>query len=152
MSDLSEQEILSKHEQCLKEGADACAWLGRRADPEQMFPAGPHYRKLRTAIRELEGTSRQMAQWRADARWVRLGVFWAKVLRTARKEFARHGWSELGRLRAAFEKGSHAMQELRDAKTGTLGPILPQRASNWLILPEDNPEPRRLILPASTIH
>jgi len=137
MSYTSEAEILSRHAQSLKEGRDACQWLARNADPEQAAPRGRHYRHLRTALQELEGTCRQMSMYRADARWTKLGIVYAKAMRIARKKMVKSDWLGFRELTKLFDIGLRHMEELSTAKTGIPGMILPKRPSDWLILPDE---------------
>lgn len=137
---LSEQDILTKFQQSLKEGRDACAWLAKNADPEWLAPRGRHYRQLKTALAELEGCARQMAAMRDDARWLPLGILYgAKTARLAQKYFTNLDWLAFGKMTEVFDIGIRRMQELQ-AKTGRAGPILPKR-TDWLILPKDLPKP-----------
>jgi hypothetical protein len=146
MSGLTEQEILTKFQQSLKEGRDACQWLAKNADPEWLAPRGRHYRLLKTALSELEGCARQMSAFRDDARWLPLGILYgAKTSRLAQKYFTYLQWSKFGELAKVFDLGLAKMQELQ-AKTGRAGPILPKR-TDWLILPNHNiPKPRPTFL------
>lgn len=140
---LSEQEVLSKHSQCLGEGHKACQRLGRNADPTHLAPRGHDYGELRRALKELEGTCRQMAALREDTRWTKLGIFYAKVMRAIQPKFVGQRWVWFGKLAELFEQGQRRVAELKDAKTGKLGPILPQNPSSW-ILGFDPPKSRLL--------
>lgn len=142
MSDLTEAEILSKHQQSLKEARHHCAELARCADPMIIAPRGWRYTKLRTALQELEGTCRQMAHWREDARWLKLGIVYAKAMRTVQARFTLHDWQAFGKLVALFDKGLVSMEGLRDSRTGRSGMILPSQPTDWLILPDSTPVQR----------
>lgn len=136
---LSEQEIVSKFNQGLREGRDACHWLAKNADPEWLAPRGRHYRLLKTALAELEGCARQMSAMRDDTRWLPLGILYgAKAARLAQKYFTNLQWAKFGELAKLFDVGLARMEELQK-KTGTTGPILPKR-TDWLILPQDVPK------------
>lgn len=139
MSDLTQSEILDKHRQSLKEARDACLWLARNADPDQIAPRGAHYRNLKTAMSELEGTARQMSAFRDDTRWLPLGILYgAKTARLAQKFFVQMDWTMFGKLAEVFANGLVRMDELATKKTGRVGPILPKR-TDWLILPDHVP-------------
>lgn len=137
---LTENEVLSKYVECLSEGRELCMLLARNADPEKVGPRGGIYSKLRTALRELEGCCRQMNYMREDARWVKMGIMWAKAMRIALDAYTAHNWLKFGKLAELFDNGLKRMRDLADARTGVRGAILPQRPSDWLILP-DRPLP-----------
>lgn len=137
---LTENEILSKHTQALGEAHRACQNLGRNADPEYLAPRGHDYGNLSRALKALEGSARQMAHFRADARWLKLGIVYAKAMRGAQVKFVGQRWGYFNQLMALFELGVRRLDDLQNRKTGTSGPILPTRpASEWLILPDHKP-------------
>lgn len=140
----TEQDILTKFTQSMKEATDACAWLARNADPEWLAPRGLHYRRLKTALSELEGCARQMSQYRSDTRWLPLGILYgAKASRLAQKYFVKLNWKGFAELSKLFEMGTRRAEELSNAKTGRSGIILPQR-TDWLLLPDHKvPHPNR---------
>lgn len=141
---LSEREIIDRHTQALGEAHRACQRLGKNADPEYLAPRGHDYGNLKRALNALEGSARQMAHFREDARWLKLGVLYAKAMRTAQAKFVGQRWGAFNELMKLFENGQRSMADLRDRKTDTRGPILPQRASDWLILPDHKvPRPYR---------
>lgn len=142
MSGLTEQEVLSKHKQSLSEARDSCLWLAKNQDPEYIAPRGRHYKNLKTALKELEGTCRQISMFRSDARWTKLGMVYAKAMLVAHKHFLAQRWSAFKQLSDLFIRGLVEMEELSTRKTGTVGPILPQNPSKWIIMPEVNPVPR----------
>lgn len=141
MSDLTENETMSKHVQSLKEAKDACFWLSRNADPQLIAPRGRHYRNLKKALKELEGSARQMSMFRSDARWTKLGILYARAMRTVESMFIKQDWLGFRALMPLFEEGLKRMDDLANKKTGTAGPILPKETS-WLILPDHKPRPR----------
>lgn len=136
---LSENEILDRHQQALGEARRACQHLGRNADPEYLAPRGAHYAHLTRSLKALEGSCRQMAHFRSDARWLRLGIHYARQMRTVQAKFVGQQWAWFNEFKALFELGERRLAELRDAKTGVSGAILPKRASEWLILPDTTP-------------
>jgi len=144
MSDLTELEILSKFNQSIREARDACAWLAKNADPEWLAPRGVHYRRLKTALSELEGCARQMSQFRSDTRWLPLGILYgAKAARLAQKYFVQLNWKGFGELTKLFDMSERRADELANAKTGRLGVILPTR-TDFLMLPDHRvPMPNR---------
>lgn len=145
MSGLTEREILTKHTQSLREAADACQWLARNADPEKIAPRARHYKNLQEALKELEGTCRQMCAFRDDTRWLPLGIFYAKIMRVATAQYASMNWLGFGRLAEVFKVGGPKVEALANAKTGKAGAILPKR-TDWLILPPPA-EPKQLWTP-----
>lgn len=135
MSDLTEGEILSRHKAALGEAREACQFLARNADPMLIAPRSHHYRTLRAALNALEGSSRQMAHWREDARWLKLGIHYAKAMRIAQRLFANMNWLEFQRLGIMFENGSRHLDELAQRRTGHVGMILPKN-TDFLRMPE----------------
>lgn len=142
---LSEQEIITKFQQSLKEGRDRCLWLAKNADPEYLAPRGVHYRLLKTALTELEGCARQLSAYRNDARWLPLGILYgAKTARLAQTYFVQLKWAKFRDLARVFDVGLARMEELQK-KTGRTGVILPKR-TDWLVLPQfTTPTRERLI-------
>lgn len=136
---LSENEILDRHIQSLKEALDHSTWLGGQQDECMAAPRGGHYVRLRRALSELEGSARQMAHFRADARWVRLGTVYAKAMRVAQAKYIGQNWKAFWMMRQIFENGLRTCDELAHRKTETRGPILPSNPSDWIILPDWNP-------------
>lgn len=138
MTRLTDQEILDRHRQSLGEANRACQMLGRFADKDLIGLKGGHYGELKRALDSLEGSARQLGTLRGDARWIRLGAVYGRTRIVIQRMFGRQQWAKFGELRSLFELGERRLEEL-DAKTGTLGPILPKRASEWLIMPEVRP-------------
>ncbi len=132
----TEQDILDRHKQALSEARQACQYLGKNANPEYVALRGPHYKKLKEALDLLEGSARQLAAYRGDARWLRIGIHYAKVMRFAQRKFVRQAWLDFERLMPMFENGLRHMEDLATRKTGTTGLILPNNPSSWLILPD----------------
>lgn len=147
MSGLTENEILAKHEQSLKEAHRACQMLGKNADPDYIAPRGHLYGQLKRACMALEGSARQLAAFREDARWLKLGIFYAMVQRKNQAAFVGQRWGYFEKLQQLFTDGTARMNELRHAKTGKRGPILPARPSEFLLVPDHRvPWPNRGIL------
>lgn len=136
---LTENEIADKHVDALGQARRACQYLGRNADPEYIGARGIHYGRLKDALDELEGSARQMATIRSDARWLRLGILYGgRIKRAAQQKFVGQKWQWFNDLMPLFENGMKQMADLRDTKTGVLSsqPILPSRPSDWLVLPD----------------
>ena len=141
---LSENEIMDRHSQALGEARRACQRLGRNADPTYLAPRGHDYGNLKRALNALEGSARQMAHHRSDARWVKLGIIYARAMRAAQAKFVGQRWGYFNEMIKLFELGLRRMDELRNNKTGKAGPILPTRPTDWLILPDHKvPFPNR---------
>lgn len=136
---LSEQEILDRHQQSLKEARDHCLWLSSQQDQCNAAPRGGRYVRLRRALNELEGSARQMAHWRGDARWIKLGTMYARAMQIAQVKYIGQNWKAFGQMVGLFDRGLRTLDELATRKTGTLGPILPSRPSDWIILPDWKP-------------
>lgn len=136
MTALTETEILDRHTQSLHEARQACQFLARQADPELLAPRGRHYQALKEALALLEGTCRQMAAFRDDARWLRLGMVYAKAMRLAQVKFVGQRWAAFGTMMGVFDNGLRNMTDLKDQRTGRRGMILPSRPSDWLVMPD----------------
>lgn len=76
-------------------------------------------------------------------RWIRLQMLYARIVRSKQRKFVGQHWKWFKELTAVFELGHKHLAELRDMKTGKTGPILAQRPSEFLVLPEPHP----LIMP-----
>lgn len=72
MGELTETEIVDRHRQALGEAHRACQRLGKNADDDYLAIRGPDYTALKEAVELLEGSARQMAHFRSDARWLKL--------------------------------------------------------------------------------
>lgn len=136
---LTEQEILDRHAQSLKEARDCCQWLNAQQDDTNHAPRGARYVALRKALDQLEGSARQMAHFRGDARWIRLGTVYARAMQMAQRKYIGQNWGFFGQMIAIFDKGMHSLDELANRKTEVRGTILPQRPSDWIIMPEWKP-------------
>lgn len=147
MSGLSEIEIIDRHSQALGEARTACQMLARQVDPELIAPRGHHYVSLKEALNMLEGSCRQLAHYRSDARWLQLGIVYAKAMRTAQRAFVGQRWQDFGMMTALFERGQRNMADLKDRRTGKKGAILPSNPSSWLVLPD-----HRVPTPLRTVH
>lgn len=144
MSNLTEQDILQKFDQSFKEARDACEWLAKNQDPMWLAPRGIWYRRLKTAMQELEGCARQMAAFRSDTRWLPLGIIYgAKASRLAQTYFVKMNWKGFGELIKLFNHGAYRAKQIAEDKTGVSGMILPKR-TDFLILPDHRvPTPNR---------
>lgn len=142
-SDLSENEIVSRHIQALGECRGACQELGRHADPDYLALKGGHYRQLKQSLEALEGTCRQLSMFREDARWLALGMIYAKTLRIAQRAYVEERWSKFTALIGMFHNGLVQMNDLKDRATGRIGSIIPANLSSFLILPDHTPAVRQ---------
>lgn len=131
----TETELFDRHRQSLGEAHRACQMMGKNAADDYLAARGPHYTRLCTALDLLEGTARQMAYAREDTRWLKLGILYAKAARLAQKHYVQYNWAAFSEMMKLFEQGQRHLDEL-NAKTGHVGPILPQRPSDFLIMPD----------------
>lgn len=150
MSGFTENELFDRHTQALGEAHRACQRLGKNADPEYLAPRGHDYGNLKRALSALEGSARQAAHHRADARWLKLGIIYARVARASQAKFVGQRWNWYNQIMPIFERGLRSMDELKNMKTGrsSNSPIIPARASEWLVLPNHVPATR----PPGRIH
>lgn len=132
----TEQDIIDRHMQALGEAQRACQRLGRNADPDFLAPRGHDYGNLKRALQALEGTARQMCHWRQDTRWLKLGILYAKAMRLAQVKFVGQRWAAFNEMTKLFDRGLREMEELKTRRTGQIGPVLPSRPTDWLILPD----------------
>lgn len=135
MSDLTEHEILLRHKDALGLAHTACQRLGQNARDDYLAPRGTDYGNLKEALELLEGSARQMAHFRADARWLKLGILYAKAMRLAQVKFIGQKWNAFNQMLPLFVTGKKHLEDLQ-MKTGTRGPILPSRPSDWLVMPD----------------
>lgn len=135
MSDLTENELIDRHRQSLIDAHSACQVLGRNADTDILMPRGKHYLKLKQSLELLEGSARQMAHFREDARWLKLGILYAKATRVAQKHYVQLNWKAFTMMMTIFEQGHRHLNDL-NAKTGKMGAILPARPSDFLLMPD----------------
>jgi hypothetical protein len=143
MNTVTQQELLAKHKECLKQGKEVCIQLAKNADPAYLFPRGHLYGQLRRALTQLEGTCRQLAANRDDTRWTKLGFVYARGLRMAQVKFNNQEWLFFRKFQELFEQGLVHMNDLATRKTGKSGIILPQRY-DWLVLPDHKTPQQRL--------
>lgn len=98
---------------------------------------GPAYIRLRENFKLMEGSCRQIAQWREDSRWLPLGLYFEECHQKAMKWVAENAPPHVFKFLTVQLTGAFVMVErLRTAKTGklpegyvrqgVLGAILPQ--------------------------
>lgn len=133
---LTEAEIFDRHTQALGEARRACQELGRNMDADYLALRGRHYVALREALKNLEGSARQAAHARQDARWLRLGIVYGQVARVIQAKFVGQKWAFFNHLQQLFVNGLRSMDDLRNRRTGRIGAILPENPSAWLVLPD----------------
>lgn len=151
MTVLSEAEILNRHDQALGEAHRACQHLGRHADKDFVGLRGGDYVALKAALEVLEGSARQLAHYRSDARWLRLGTVYAKLLRASHTSFLLERWKDFTAMMGMFDRGRQSLDELANRRTGRTmkqGPILPSIGNtDWLRMPDYAPAwPRPRVL------
>ena len=134
MGALTEAEIFSCLAENFKSAAQHCADLAK------LPRKGPTYRKLREELKLLEGSCRQAAYWRGDARWLRIGMYMEEVhqragswLRGYKRPDGIKVTHREGTLHPLFMKlaenlkaGFEAAEKLRTERTGIKGPIVPK--------------------------
>lgn len=145
MSGLAENEIIARHIQSLGEAHAACQELGRNAADDYLAPRGKHYAALKDALNKLEGSARQMAHFRGDARWLKLGMIYARLMRMCQAKYIGQSWNAFNEMLEFFGPlGRRRLEDLRDRKTGKSGLILPTPGNmDWVVMP-DHKVPRRL--------
>jgi hypothetical protein len=138
---LSEVEVVDKFLESLGEAAAACRALASQADPERAAPRGRHYVVLKVSLKAIEGCCRQMATFRSDARWLKLGAIYGRALLLCQPKFVGQNWAWFGKIPESLDYARKSLLDLKDQKTGVRSskPILPERASDWLIMPEIRP-------------
>lgn len=120
MSDLTEREILDCLITNFREAAENCDNLAKL--PMQ----GPTYVKLRENLKLIEGSARQAAAWRDDARWLNVGFGAARCHESAGNWIRGHMPRQLfTKLATSMRKLQHDTEALRDKKTGRRGTVLP---------------------------
>lgn len=139
MSDLTESEIISCHLQALHDAKGACELLGKNAMEGYLAPRGHHYGVLKEALELLEGSARQMSHYRSDARWLKLGILYARLMQLAQAKFVGQKWKAFHEMRPFFDNALRNMDELCNKKTGRIGSILPTQGTDWLIMPNYRP-------------
>lgn len=140
MTRLTDAEILARHKESLGDARTACQMLARFADPTLLELKGGHYAELKRNLDMLEGSCRQLAQLRSDARWIRLAAVYGRARITVQIMFAGQQWGDFGKMSALFELGHRRLAEL-NAKTGMRSSlvILPRRQGEWSYMPSLQP-------------
>ena len=134
MGALLEHEIVDCLTDNFKSAADSCDYLAR--SPKK----GPRYAQLRRELKLIEGAARQMAHWREDARWLRVGLYMEEVhkrcgdwLRGVKQPDGSRRPIAPGQLHPLFVKCAEELraclkmaETLRTKATGRVGAILPK--------------------------
>lgn len=163
MGYLQETEILDKLIDSLRIAAQASDDIAIR--PKR----GRTYRELRDALAEAEGACRQMAHWRGQYQWLKLGSIMAEAHRRAGGWLrgvpydvaldnggvvTRHRPLTLGEKHPFFAKLAENLRvclvnakRVRDSATGVLGPVLPTPVNRG----RQAGAPVRVILPPGMI-
>lgn len=143
---LTESEIIARHKQALSDARGECDWLAAQErskwEKGTARPRGRHYMNLRDALNKLEGSCRQMAHWRGDARWLKLATIYQRAMPMCQRWYMAQKWLQFGQLAEVFESGQARMAYLRDGRTGALSsrPILPEPGNmDWARLPDWKP-------------
>ena len=119
---LSEHEIITQHQSSLRQARELCVQLQRNA--VETSPRGLRYIELTETCKRLEGSARQAAHWRGDARWLRLGIFYSQVQKRVRKSFVDQRWMDFGQFALIFEKGLRTLDDLATRKTERKGTLI----------------------------
>lgn len=125
---LFESEIFSRLVENFRLAAESCELLAIR-------PArGPVYRKLIEQLKLCEGCCRQVAYYRDDTRWLRIGLLmeeahkraggWLRRYPRTATENAAHPL--FVRLAENLRAGQKSAEDLRTKATGRVGIILPE--------------------------
>lgn len=127
----TEAEVLSMLQSSLRQAREACDALKMNAVERRHGNA--QYARLSRAFKHAEGACRQMAHWRGDARWLRLGVTYGRMLEPCRRLYLKGKWKAFHEIARTIESHIREVDDLATRKTeraGTL--ILPKRPSDWL--------------------
>lgn len=118
---LTESEIFDSLASSLSAAAECCDVLAK--SPRK----GPTYIRLRSKLRLIEGAARQAANWREDARWLKVGMDAHRVHEIAGDWLRSHAPSVyFTKLAVTLRKLQHSTEKLRDGATGRTGVILPK--------------------------
>lgn len=121
MSALTETEIFDRLTTSLRSAIELCGLLAT-------LPAqGPNYLKIIEELKLIEGAARQAGVWRSDSRWFKFGFemmrFHQRIGDAIRSHQARDIFLHMqGMMKGALKEAD----ELRNARTGKRGPILPK--------------------------
>jgi len=140
MSDLTEKEIFDCLSENFRLAAENCLKIA--TSPKR----GKIYRELIDQLSLIEGASRQACHWRGDTRWLDIAdkaayaqKFSGDWLRRYNSEksiwFLKKLFVQLGLL---MNFGFKLSLDLKDKKTGILGPILPENMKSSLIKGDRN--------------
>lgn len=140
MTGTTEVELFDQLTSNLKAAISECETLAAlhpvlRGEAPQPF-RGPAYIRLRENFKLMEGSCRQIAQWREDTRWLPLGLYFEECHQKAMKWVAQKAPPHMFKFLVVQLAGAFVMVErLRTAKTdklpegyarqGVLGTILP---------------------------
>ncbi len=122
MGDLTEREIFDRMKSSLRESADICLRLARGE-------RGPLYRQLRAHLGLIEGTLRQAAWWREDARWLYVVPIVAKAHQEAGRWLREKGpttGQKFAKLAGIMRSCQKAAEDLQLKRTERVGMILPR--------------------------
>jgi hypothetical protein len=127
---VTEREILSLMKATFKRAAEHC-------DKLAVLPArGPTYRRLREDLQICENCCRQVAWYREDARWLRIGLMmeeahkraggWLRDRTMPRTENSNLAHPLFVRLAENLRFGAARAEQMENAATGRVGMILPK--------------------------
>lgn len=121
MSRLTEQEIIDCLVTNFRLGAESCDDLAK------LPRKGPSYRSLREQLKLCEGSCRQLAYFREDARWLQIGLYLEACHQKAGDWLRyRHPAKLFCKLAENLRHGLADAQRMKDAATGKAGAILPK--------------------------
>jgi hypothetical protein len=94
------------------------------ADPSIL--RGPLYFRVKEALKLVEGSARQIAHWREDSRWLKIGLA-AEVAHQMVRQWVerREGPKAYTFMAIQMQRWLNLVEVIRHAKTGKLGLILP---------------------------
>jgi hypothetical protein len=120
MTVTAEQEIKDLFYSELRGAIEDCEALAK------LPVRGPTFIRMRERLKKIENCCRQMAAWRADTRWLPIGILMEGAHQISRKWIVKHHKRQLfmtlaDRLRLLL----NASEDLDRRATGRLGMILP---------------------------
>lgn len=138
MTDTTENELFDCIIGNFKSAISDCKQM---ADP--MSLRGLMYQRVKESLKLVEGSSRQIAHWREDSRWLQIGISAEAAHEMLRRWVANHAPGQQYVFMAVqLERWLNLVETMRHAKTEKIGPILPVPGK-----PDKPPQSVQVILP-----